>query len=50
MFIPSQKDIAAIYLLPAIVNNKQISTISKNSLSILDKELQNYLKQIIKDK
>ena len=36
IFIPNSKTLAAMYVIPAVVNNEQIQNISKNGLESLD--------------
>lgn len=43
MFVPSTKDIAAIYLIPKIVNNEQAQKLPANLLSLLNKKLEEWL-------
>ena len=37
MLVPSQKEMAAIYVVPKVVNNEQIQTITKDGLSAVSK-------------
>ncbi len=50
ILVPTQKEAAAIYLIPKIVNNEQIQDISKNSLNLLNNTLAEYLDNITQNK
>jgi hypothetical protein len=47
-FIPSTKQMAAIIVIPKIVNNEQIQNIGENGLSILESKTVEWLKDIKK--
>lgn len=46
IFTPNKKTIAAMYLLPKIVNNEHLKDISKSSLEILDISLEKWLGEL----
>ncbi len=46
-FIPTQKEAAAIWLVPKMVNNEKLNNIASDTLSILEKKTQLYLKEMI---
>lgn len=37
VFVPSQKEMAAIYIVPKVVNNEQINTITKDGISVVSR-------------
>lgn len=49
VFIPSSKTIAAMYVLPAIVNNEHIQNATGNTLEFLEKLTKDWLKDTIKE-
>lgn len=44
--VPTQKEAAAIYLIPTIVNNEDVGTIAKQSSEILQLKLNEWIKDI----
>ena len=46
-FVPNQKEAAAIWLVPKMVNNEQFNNVAKDTLSILEKHTQLYLKELV---
>lgn len=42
-FIPSTKEVAAIYLIPKIVNNEQIQKLPNNTALFLNKKLEQWI-------
>ena len=48
-FLPSTKQMAAIYVVPAIVNNEKVQNISNKSLDISN-QLLDLTKEYLKDK
>ena len=42
-FIPTTKEAAAIYLVPAIINNEQVQKVPTNAMKLLNKKLEQYL-------
>lgn len=49
LFVPSAKTIAAMYVLPAIVNNEHIQNATGNTLELLEKLTKDWLKDTIKE-
>ena len=47
-FVPSSKTIAAMYLIPAIVNNEHIQNSTSNALKMLEKLTKEWLENFIK--
>lgn len=47
--IPSQKDAAAIWLIPKLANNEQISNITSNSLDVLEQKTREYLRDLVSE-
>ena len=47
--VPTQKEAAAIYLIPKIANNEQVSLAVKDSASIVQLKLKEYLNNLIKE-
>lgn len=45
--IPGTKDMAAIYLIPKIVNNEQIQKIPDNTLNLLNSKLEAWIEDVI---
>ena len=43
MFTPTQKEMAAIYLLPKIVNNEQVRELPSNVLTLMNKKLEEWI-------
>lgn len=50
VFIPSSKTIAAMYVLPAIVNNEHIQNSTGNALEALENLTKEWLKDTVKSK
>lgn len=51
MLTPTQKEAAAIYLVPKIVNNEQIQQLPNNAVNLLNKQLEEWIADFdIKDK
>lgn len=48
--IPSPKVISSMIVIPAIVNNEQVQTISKNGLTVLEELSKQWVKEIIIEK
>ena len=46
VMVPTQKEAAVIWLIPKMVNNEQLNTITKNSLSILEEKTKVYLEDL----
>jgi len=46
ILLPTEKEIAFIYLTPKIVNNKQIQEVPKNALKILNKKMESYINEL----
>ncbi len=42
VFVPSQKEMAAIYIVPKVVNNEQINTITKDGISVVSRDWSNF--------
>ena len=49
MFVPTQKEAAAIYGIPAIINNQKVQSIGTNTLNVAEMGIQ-YLKDSIQEK
>lgn len=49
LFVPSSKTIAAMYVLPAIVNNEHIQNATGNTLELLERLTKDWLKDTIKE-
>lgn len=49
LFVPSAKTSAAMYVLPAIVNNEHIQNATGNTLEFLEKLTKDWLKDTIKE-
>jgi hypothetical protein len=49
IFIPTQKEIAAIILIPAIVNNEKINNIKDSSLDLINQSLIEWIDDMKKD-
>ena len=49
LFVPTQKEAAAIWLVPTMVNNEKLTNISSNTLSIVDEYTKEYLADLLKD-
>jgi hypothetical protein len=47
--IPTQKEIAAIYLIPKIVNNEQSQELPDNFLKLLNSKLKEYITESVKE-
>lgn len=47
--VPNSKTLAAMYIVPAIVNNEQIQGIAGNSLKALEKLTQKWLKDLAEE-
>jgi len=43
---PSSKEIAAIYLVPKIVNNEQVQQVPENAMKVLNLKLQEWIKDL----
>jgi len=50
VFVPSSKTIAAMYVLPAIVNNEHIQNSTGNALEALENLTKEWLKDTVKSK
>jgi hypothetical protein len=50
IFTPSTKDIAAIYLMPKIVNNEHVKNLPDKTLTILEKKLDEWIKDQTEEK
>ena len=50
LFVPSSKEVAAIWLIPKIVNNEHIQKIPDNAAILLNKKLEEWLKVDEKEK
>ena len=48
--IPSPKVLASMIIIPSIVNNEQVQTISKNGLTVLEELSKQWVKEIIIEK
>lgn len=48
--IPSPKVISSMIIIPSIVNNEQVQTISKNGLTVLEELSKQWVKEIIIEK
>lgn len=46
--LPTTKEAAVIYLVPTIINNEKVQSIGSNSLEILEKYTQEWLKELTK--
>lgn len=49
-FVPSSKTIAAMYVLPAIINNEHIQNSTSNTLEALENLTKEWLKDTVKSK
>ena len=47
--VPTQKEAAAIYLIPKMVNNEQVSSAVKDSASIIQLKLKEYLNNLTEE-
>ena len=50
ILIPTQKEAAAIYLIPKIANSEQVSSVTNDAYSIIRLKLKEYLNDISKKK
>lgn len=50
IFIPSTKEVAAIYLIPKIANNEQVQKIPDNAAKLLNAKLEEWIDGTLKDK
>lgn len=46
-FTPSQKEVAAIWLVPKIINSEQINNITTNTLTILERYTKEYISDLV---
>ena len=49
-FIPSTKEVAAIYLLPKIVNNEKVQKLPENFTNLLNAKMEQWIGDTLKDK
>ena len=47
LFLPTQKEAAAIWLVPKMVNNEKLNNIASNTLSIVDEYTKEYLAELL---
>lgn len=50
IFTPTSKTVAAMFLIPAIVNNEQVQNISHNSLKLLESLTEEWAEELRPDK
>ncbi len=50
ILVPTQKEAAAIWLIPKVVNNEKIQNISEDSLGIVEAKVKEYLAELAKVK